>query len=1229
MSNIDTFLNKFVDFQVKKRGQELYSNAKVLSIDYSSADDTWMCIVEGSRKYITKVKGLSTNRISTSCTCDYNWGPVCKHAVATLFAIDNYNENDNNEKAIKRKASFKQRIEGKYPITKYKSITREFVFNNSLSEFHSILYVVNNNMIRSAFINDNTITVQLSINNKTIRIRKISGSIYIQSDELMVRKGLKQGEAIVLMLIAQSKFSDILDTAFTNIDKFKKASLKDYGLTSKVSFDDYFKLSINLEQGLQALPTGKLSTVVIPNNKETRGQNKLDNLLSEINQNRNLPLSSLIRNSEFLLGFVIQQMGFDENSFLSIDPIQGKANKGKTKLASRYTIVNDAAASNLAISENQKDILGLIDKTDSIETNIELWENINRVLRGLHDEKFVYYKSDTYAKLSKSSLLQINVSDKFASIEVDISTDEMFLIASMKVNIDNKMYNLGDIDLDVSNANMVVLRNDELVLYPVRNYEDGVVFQQGNHEIRMSKKYKANFFDQVISPLSKKFNINFEPGTYNVDVLSLDFTKRQIYLSEEDKHLMVRPMVVYDGAVTVDIFSKGNIIRNTEEAVKEYKRNFDLEEDFLDMVSNLHPHFAGQRTNDSFYLHYDDFMKEMWFYNFFEEMKMKGVEVFGLKDLKNFKYSPFHANISTGISTGIDWFEVDVKLSFGDNIVSIKDLKKAIINKQKFIKLNDGSVGILPSEWFAKLNNYFRQGEIKDGKLEISKLKFSVIDELFDNIDDDKIIEEIAEKRRRIAQFSEIKKVKVPKTITANMRDYQKEGLNWLNFLDEMDWGGILADDMGLGKTLQILAFMQRIQKKNTPPSLIVIPTTLLFNWENEIAKFAPKLKAHYHYGPQRARNNNAFVGNDLVFTTYGILLRDIEFMKEFRFNYIVLDESQYIKNPHSRRFKSAMLINARNRIALTGTPIENSTFDLFAQMNFVNPGFFGGLKTFQDGYSIPIDKDGDSARASELQRLINPFVLRRTKEKVATELPAKTEGVIYCQMDTAQRQVYDAYRNRYKNELMGNIEEDGLNKSKIMVLKALTRLRQICDAPSLINNEEVTTAESVKVKEILKHITSKTANHKVLVFSQFVGMLSLIRNELNRMGIDFEYLDGKSTRKQREESVNNFQENKELRVFLISMKAGGTGLNLTAADYVYIMDPWWNPAVENQAIDRCYRIGQDKKVFAYRMICENTVEEKIMELQAKKRKIATDIIQTDESIMKNIDMDDIKSLFG
>jgi SNF2 family DNA or RNA helicase len=358
-------------------------------------------------------------------------------------------------------------------------------------------------------------------------------------------------------------------------------------------------------------------------------------------------------------------------------------------------------------------------------------------------------------------------------------------------------------------------------------------------------------------------------------------------------------------------------------------------------------------------------------------------------------------------------------------------------------------------------------------------------------------------------------------------------------------------------------------------------------------------------------------------------MARDIEMFRKYEFNFVILDESQAIKNSASQRFKATTLLRAKNRLTLTGTPIENNTFDLYAQMEFLNPGFLGSQAHFKENFSDPIDKNGDAERAAELQRMINPFILRRTKEQVAKELPPKVEDFIYCEMDTEQRKVYDAFRNKYRDYLLGKIDENGIESSKLYVLEGLTKLRQICDSPELLSDDENYGTDSVKIRELVKHITEKTGKHKLLIFSQFVKMLTVIRRELDERNIRYDYLDGQSTQTSRQGSVEHFQSDDNTRVFLISLKAGGVGLNLTAADYVYIVDPWWNPAVENQAIDRAYRIGQDKHVIAYRMICTGTIEEKIMKLQDKKKKIAGDIISTDEGFIKNLTKSDIEELFG
>lgn len=485
--------------------------------------------------------------------------------------------------------------------------------------------------------------------------------------------------------------------------------------------------------------------------------------------------------------------------------------------------------------------------------------------------------------------------------------------------------------------------------------------------------------------------------------------------------------------------------------------------------------------------------------------------------------------------------------------------------------------------------------------------------------------DQIAFYKSRFSDFHSIQPVEIPDTLNASLREYQKEGLNWLNFLDDFGFGGCLADDMGLGKTLQIIAFILSQRKKYTfNTNLVIVPTSLIFNWQAEVEKFAPSVKILTIYGSTRVKEIDSFDSYEIILTSYGTLLSDVNFLKKYRFNYIFLDESQAIKNPDSQRYKAARLLQARNRIVLTGTPVENNTFDLFGQLSFACPGLLGSKIQFKNHYSMPIDRFQDNDRARDLQKKINPFILRRTKKQVATELPDKTEMVIYCEMGEEQRKVYNAYELEFYTYLNTRSEVD-IPRQSLHVLQGLTKLRQICNSPSLLNDKLFYGNMSSKIDVLMEQIETKSPQHKILVFSQFVTMLDLIREELITRNIAFEYLTGQT--KDRAARVENFQNNTEVRIFLISLKAGGTGLNLTEADYVYIVDPWWNPAVENQAIDRSYRIGQKKNVIAVRLICPDTIEEKIMKLQDSKRDLAEDLVKTDVSILKTLSKNDLMSL--
>jgi non-specific serine/threonine protein kinase len=432
---------------------------------------------------------------------------------------------------------------------------------------------------------------------------------------------------------------------------------------------------------------------------------------------------------------------------------------------------------------------------------------------------------------------------------------------------------------------------------------------------------------------------------------------------------------------------------------------------------------------------------------------------------------------------------------------------------------------------------------------------------------------------------------------------------------------------MGLGKTIQALTLL--IREINDAPkktNLIVAPTSVIFNWIREIERFTPDIRFLVHYGTRRSKDIRKIKRYPLILTTYGHLRRDIVFLKDVPFNYVILDESQNIKNPHSETSKAVRLLMAKNRLALTGTPVENNTMDLWSQFAFVNPGLLGDQNFFKETFMRPIEREQNVQVASTLKRLIFPFVLRRTKEDVAKELPPKVESIIYSPMMEEQQKIYDKWRKSYRYHIMAEIESQGLNKSKFKVLEGLTKLRQVACHPGLIDSTYMENSGKFDaLTEMVEEIISE--DHKVLIFSQFVQMLKIIRKTFNAGNIPYAYLDGST--KDRESQVNEFQNNPDTKIFLISLKAGGTGLNLTAADYVIHYDPWWNPAVEMQATDRAYRIGQTRKVFAYKLISKDSVEEKIVKLQQQKRDLVDSLISTEESFFKSLNKNDILDLFN
>ncbi|MCU0340630.1 MAG: DEAD/DEAH box helicase [Spirosomaceae bacterium] len=750
--------------------------------------------------------------------------------------------------------------------------------------------------------------------------------------------------------------------------------------------------------------------------------------------------------------------------------------------------------------------------------------------------------------------------------------------------------------------------------------------------IRLRSVRDDSFFNGFVVPLANQFSLEFDKNQ-QISQSELEWREGRVYLKEADDNLLIVPAFVYSSDEEDEIelprdFRQARI-NAFDNTVQIQRRDTDAEQVFVQFLQSLHPAFEYQ-SDEYFYLPADQVLENGWLFQFYEALNHNGTKLFGFNSLKKFKYNPNKASFKIRNSSGIDWFDLQVEISFGDQSVALADVRKAILKKQNYVELKDGSYGMLPEEWIAQYAQLFRFAKVDDkkGTLRLSKQHFTILERYKEFIENPQLIKELDEKRNKLLNFTEIKKVKLPKNVKAQLRPYQEEGYKWLNFLDEFGWGGCLADDMGLGKTLQMLTFLQEM--KNRKPKgvhLVVVPKTLIFNWQAEATKFCPDLRLYVHGGPQRVKNTRVFEDYDIVLTTYGTARSDVELLGKFKFHYIILDESQAIKNPDSMVSKAVKLLNAQNRLVMTGTPVENNTFDLYSQLDFLNPGFLGHEDFFRTEYATPIDKYQDKNRAAELRRLIYPFMLKRTKEEVAKDLPEKTEMVLYCEMDKRQRKVYEAMRDKYRDLIAGRMAEVGREQAAFLILEGLLKLRQICDSPALLSDDEDYGTESVKLDEIVREIEENASHHKIVIFSQFLKMLDLIKAKLERDRIPYEYLDGQT--QDRAERVNRFQGDQECRVFLMSLKAGGVGLNLTEADYVYLVDPWWNPAVEQQAIDRVHRIGQTKRVFAYRMICKDTIEEKIIQLQDRKRALADDLISTEAGFLKKLTKDDIMGLFS
>jgi len=592
------------------------------------------------------------------------------------------------------------------------------------------------------------------------------------------------------------------------------------------------------------------------------------------------------------------------------------------------------------------------------------------------------------------------------------------------------------------------------------------------------------------------------------------------------------------------------------------------------------------------------------------------------------RYRPA-GSVSWNVTSGIDWFELSGSVDFGGVAAEMPALLAALAKGERSVELPDGSIGILPEGFAERFEPMMALAEVNGGRLRYGRIQVALLDALLAGQPRSRVDEAFETIREELARGERPEAEPEPEGFQGTLRQYQREGLGWLVFLEHTGLGGCLADDMGLGKTIQVLAMLVRrqahVREAGVPhrPSLVVVPKSLVFNWIEEAKRFAPGLRVLNHTGSARRDEETAIGEHDVILTTYGTLRRDVLRHRECEYDYVVLDEAQSIKNAASQAAKACRLLKARHRLALTGTPVENHIGELWSIFEFLNPGQLGSatrLRQFLAG--------GRGVGAAEIvARAVRPFLLRRTKAQVLSDLPEKTEQTIFCELGDEQRKAYDELREHYRQELAGRIGRMGVGRSRIAVLEALLRLRQTACHPGLVDPARID-EPGAKLEVLLEQIDEVIdEGHKVLVFSQFTSFLAILRRQLDARGVVYEYLDGKTT--DRQARVVRFQEDPDCRLFLVSLKAGGQGLNLTAADYIYILDPWWNPAVEAQAVDRAHRIGQTRRVFAYRLIARDTVEEKILALQDRKRELADSIVRADDSMLATLSADDIELLLS
>jgi len=1229
--------------EVIRRGKKIFytSGVQMLDVDHLLEQVRFRVRNDLYQNYYTVTinKYLQPRELSVRCQCPYNLGEICRHEVAALFQL-----NDILQSGFFENTNIV--YDQKHTVVRMRQITKQmmmiFTAPDALEKAERIangsrvVIVSNKNDKIEANVPDEDKTYHVTVKQNEERYFDTSCDCAENTHPLCVHKA-------ALFLQVLKTFGAQYFSSMQNWDVQKNKLLEQYGYSLKDDLTNKFEFTYeNNKPFLRVLDTSikkieskqHVKEVVVetiaaaPPREEKRLGIVLDTSIKTFPFVDVLLVASAVDEEERKMVGSIEKLVLNQY----INPTWYKQEDRDLLPVVRKFLPEELLKflkKNLPFGDFLHDYESILKDVPQEEVKEQVWEYLLPKYQKLFDRysayPFVYIKK-TSKPLSSAGLEQIEFSDRHAHPQLIVKKEGKDYTITLEWIIDNNAI----VHKDVTILNSALLRYDNR-LFCIGSMQEIALAEaflpDGKMKVKGSE-WQA-FLKEKLMDWSNKIHVHFsEELTEHIYKAKPAY---RLYLYERENTLVLQPAFVYnDIEIRPGYF--GDVIQPDNGIVKIIQRNETLENDYIELLKTLHTDIQLNKKENFFYLPGTVVLANNWFYRFTELLREWNVELLGFEGLKNLRVNVHKPETQVQVSSGIDWFDASVELRFGEQVVSIIEVKKALAQRQNFVKLGDGSIGLLPEEWLSKYSLLLKMGETKGNKIRLKKYHFSVLDELLSEIDDDDLQKDLEIKKGKLENIltNDFSLIAPPDHLKATLRPYQLAGFQWLLFLNEAGWGGILADDMGLGKTVQTLTFFQHYKNLNPGARFMVVcPTTLMYNWENEIKKFTPELSHIIHHGPKRNVTPDAYIDFDIIITTYGTMRSDIKTFKEIPFDYVVLDESQSIKNPQSQVAKASLLLNSKNRLALSGTPVQNNTFDLYAQMNFLNPGMLGSREFFMSEFATPIDKFREDEVKLQLRKLTYPFLLRRTKEQVAKDLPEKTETILYCEMGPEQRKIYDAYRNTYRSQILGMIEERGVEKSQMHILQGLTKLRQICDSPAIMNEEERFHNYSIKLDELSRELIENVGDHKVLVFSQFLGMLALIKQKLEAENISFVYFDGSSTSSEREAAIQEFQNNHECRVFLISLKAGGIGLNLTAADYVYIVDPWWNPAVEQQAIDRTHRIGQTKNIFAYRLICKDTLEEKMLQLQERKRTLANDLVSDDSAFQKRLTKDDIEFLFS